>query len=203
MTVRLFVADDHPPVLDAISRYLADNGLDVVGTAGNGLEALAKIERARPAVAVVDSSMPGLDGVELTRRLGRIAPSTAVILYTGYGDQALLQDALDAGARGFVLKEAPLADLIRAIETTARGGVYVDSVLAGAVATRQSAPELTKREREVLRLLAEGCTNEQIGRELSISAETVRAHVAKASRKLGARTRTQAVATALRLSLIA
>lgn len=202
MSIRCLVADDHPPVLDAVSRYLTGSGIDVVGTASNGNEAIEKIERMRPQVALVDVRMPGLAGVEVVRQVAERAPGTAVIVYTGFADQALLQEALDGGARGIVLKEAPLADLIRAIETVARGDAYVDPVLGGMGTTRNGTPELTVREREVLRLLAEGYSNEEIGKVLFIAPDTVRTHVKKSCRKLGARTRTQAVATALRLSQI-
>jgi DNA-binding NarL/FixJ family response regulator len=157
-------------------------------------------------VALIDIRMPRLGGIEVARRSVTSAPNTAVILYTAYGDRALLTEALDAGARGFVLKEAPLADLARAIELVARGGTYVDPVLASFLASVQTAdklPALTQRERDVLRLLADGFSNEEIGKRLFISPETVRTHVRKAMDKLDADTRTQAVATALRQSLIA
>jgi DNA-binding NarL/FixJ family response regulator len=157
-------------------------------------------------VAVIDLRMPRISGIEATRRLARSAPDTAVVLYTAYGDRALLTEAIDAGARGFVLKEAPLADLVRAVQLIADGGSYVDPVLAGALATADAAahlPALTQRERDVLRLLADGLTNEEIGAQLFISPETVRTHIRKAMAKLEADTRTQAVATALRQSLIA
>jgi DNA-binding NarL/FixJ family response regulator len=150
--------------------------------------------------------MPKLGGIELSRRAQRSAPDTSILLYTGYGDRALLTEALDAGVRGFVLKEAPLGDLVRAVETVADGGVYVDPVLAGVFATASTTdklPALTQREREVLRLLADGLSNEEIGKRLFISAETVRTHVRKAMDKLDADTRTQAVARALRNQLIA
>jgi DNA-binding NarL/FixJ family response regulator len=114
-------------------------------------------------------------------------------------------DALDAGVRGFVLKDAPLQYLVRAVEVVAGGGTYVDPVLAGALALarlNKDLPELTQREREVLRLLAEGLSNEDIGKRLFISPETVRTHIRKAMGKLDADTRTEAVATALRQSLI-
>jgi DNA-binding NarL/FixJ family response regulator len=128
-----------------------------------------------------------------------------VILYTGYGDRALLTEALDAGARGFVLKEAPMEDIARAVQTVAAGGTYVDPVLAGTLATAagERVPQLTHRERDVLRLLADGHSNEEIGKRLYISAETVRTHVRKAMDKLDADTRTQAVAKALRQHVIA
>ncbi|MBV8079238.1 MAG: response regulator transcription factor [Actinobacteria bacterium] len=197
------IADDHPPILAALSRYLPEHGFEIVGTASTGEEAVEKLERMRPPVALVDMRMPGLDGLEVVRRVVLSSAGTALIVYTGAAGQADLQAALDAGARGFVMKEAPLPDLVRALQTAERGGVYVDPVLAGLATTHDRSPTLTARERDVLRLLADGCSNEEIGRKLFISPETVRAHVAKACRKLGARTRTQAVATALRLALIA
>jgi len=199
------VADDHPAVLDAVSEYLHETGVEVVSRAVDGEEALEKLEQRKPQVALVDVRMPRLGGIELARRAARSTPGTAVILYTGYGDRALLTEALDAGVRGFVLKEAPLEDLRRAVQIVAGGGQYVDPVLAGtlAVAAGERAPQLTQREREVLRLLAEGLSNEEIGKRLFISPETVRTHVRKAMEKLDADTRTQAVANALRRHLIA
>jgi DNA-binding NarL/FixJ family response regulator len=204
--ITCLVADDHPAMVEAICDTLADEGIDIVGRAVDGEEALAKIETRKPVVAVVDLRMPRVGGIEAARRIARSAPETAVILYTAYGDRALLTEAIDAGARGFVLKEAPLADLVRAVQTVAAGGTYVDPVLAGALATADATaklPALTQRERDVLRLLADGHSNEEIGKQLFISPETVRTHVRKAMAKLDADTRTQAVATALRQSLIA
>jgi DNA-binding NarL/FixJ family response regulator len=202
--VTCLVADDHPAVLEAVAGYLEASGIRVAGRARDGEEALAKIESLRPAIAVVDLLMPRVSGIEIAQAVSRDARETAVILYTGYGDRARLTEALDAGARGFVLKEAPMDDLVRAVETVARGGVYVDPVLAGMLAGAAAGGPvaLTQREREVLRLLADGRSNEEIGRRLFISAETVRTHVRKAMEKLGAETRTQAVAKAIRSSLI-
>jgi len=202
--VRAVVADDHPAVLRSVCDVLIAAGVDVVGRASNGEDAAAKIEATRPSVAVVDVRMPRLTGIEISARTSRTAPETAVILYTAYGDRALLIEALDAGVRGFVLKEAPLQDLTRAVDMVAGGAVYVDPVLAGVLASAESEriPQLTKREREVLRLLADGLTNEEIGKRLFLSPETVRTHVQKAMRRLEADTRTQAVALALRQSLI-
>jgi DNA-binding NarL/FixJ family response regulator len=204
--ITCIVADDHPAMVEAVADVLVDAGLSVVGRARDGEEALAKIETRMPDVALVDIRMPRLGGIDVAKAAAKVSPKTAVILYTGYGDRALLTEALDAGARGFVLKEAPLADLVRAIELVGRGGTYVDPVLAGFLAharVTSQIPELTQREREVLRLLADGCSNEEIGKTLFISPETVRTHVRKAMAKLDADTRTQAVATALRQSLIA
>jgi DNA-binding NarL/FixJ family response regulator len=204
--ITCFVADDHPAVVQAVVDVLEEAGIKVTGTARDGDEAASMIETDPPTVALLDLRMPRLSGIEVARRLGRTAPDTAVILYTAFGDRALLTEALDAGARGFVLKEAPLAEVVRAIQLVSGGRTYVDPVLAGvlssSVATGKMAA-LTQRERDVLRLLADGLSNEEIGKELFISPETVRTHVRKAMAKLDADTRTQAVATALRQSLIA
>ncbi|HKU59315.1 MAG TPA: response regulator transcription factor [Gaiellaceae bacterium] len=201
--ITVLVADDHPAVLEAVASYLADHGVDVVGRAQDGAEALELIERRLPQVAVVDVRMPNLGGIELARRL-RGKSDTQVLLFSGYGDRALLLEALDAGVRGFVLKEAPLEDLLRAVRALAAGDGYVDPVLAGSLAASvgERLPELTVRERDVLRLLADGLSNEEIGKKLFISAETVRTHLRKAMDKLGAETRTQAVAVALRDRII-
>jgi len=199
------VADDHPAMLTAVCDVLVEQGIEIVGRASNGQEALAKIEARRPAVALVDVRMPRMGGVELAREAARRAVGTALVFYTAYGDRALVTEALDLGVRGFVLKEAPLQDLARAIQIVARGGTYVDPVLAGVLASSEAArrlPALTQREREVLRCLSDGLSNEEIGKQLFISPETVRTHVRKAMEKLDADTRTQAVAMALRQHLI-
>jgi DNA-binding NarL/FixJ family response regulator len=198
------IADDHPAMLTAIADTLEASGVEIVGRASDGQDALAQIEAEQPRVALVDVRMPRLSGIEVATRAAVVAPNTSIIFYTAYGDRALLSEALDVGARGFVLKEAPLPDLVRAVERVAAGDAYVDPVLAGVLVSAQSdkIPSLTQREREVLRLLADGNSNEEIGKRLFISPETVRTHVRKAMAKLEADTRTQAVAIALRQSLI-
>ena len=199
------VADDHPAMLTAVAEILGRSGFEVVGRARDGAEALGLIESEKPALAIVDIRMPQLSGIEVAIRVATTAPGTAIVFYTAFGDRALLSEALDVGARGFVLKEAPLADLVRAAERVAAGEAYVDPVLAGVLVSSHftdRAPSLTQREREVLRLLADGLANEEIGKNLHISSETVRTHVRKAMAKLDADTRTQAVATALRQSII-
>jgi DNA-binding NarL/FixJ family response regulator len=203
---RCVIADDHPAIIDAVSRYLADvDDVEIVASAQNGEQALLLIEEHAPDVAVVDIRMPGLGGIDIARKLSAEGSKTAVILYTGHAERALLLEALDAGARGFLVKEAPLDDLARAIRTVCGGGTYVDPALAGLLAGPQAAerlPTVTRREREVLRLLADGMRNEQVAQELSISPLTVRTHVKNAMQKLEADTRTEAVAKALRDSLI-
>jgi DNA-binding NarL/FixJ family response regulator len=157
--IRCLVADDHPAIVDAVTRYLESiPEIDLVGVARDGHGALQMIRELRPEVCVLDIRMPGLGGIDVARSLEGDPDAPAVILYTGYSDRALLLEALDAGARGFLLKEAPLDDLLRAIRLAAEGKTYIDPALAGIVAGPEVAdrlPTLTKREREVLRLLAE------------------------------------------------
>ncbi|MDX6398544.1 MAG: hypothetical protein QOJ43_1952, partial [Gaiellaceae bacterium] len=107
------VADDHPAVVEAVVDVLTENGIDIAGRARDGGDAVEQIELHKPDVAILDLRMPGMSGIEVARQIGRTAPDTAVILYTAFGDRALLTEALDAGARGFVLKEAPLAEVVR------------------------------------------------------------------------------------------
>ncbi len=205
MAITCVIADDHPVVLEAVSTYLERTGIEIVAQARDGNEALEAIREHRPQVALVDVQMPRMGGMEVAREVSRTMPETGVILYTGTAEREILTEALDAGARAFLLKEAPLVDLVRAIETVAGGGVYVDPVLAGVIASSEEvrqSPKLTQREREVLRLLADGLRNEEIGKRLFISPETVRTHVRKATTKLEADTRTQAVAEAIRQHLI-
>ena len=204
--ISVLVADDHPPVLDSVSRVLEARGFRVVGTAGDGETALRLIIDRRPDVALVDVRMRSLSGVEVARRAAELAPATSVVLYTGAGDHELLRKALDAGARGFLLKDASLDEVARVLRQVAGGEVYVAPGLADALVTPEimaELPALTPREREVLALLAEGMTNDRAAAVLSLSPETIQTHVRKAMAKLHADTRTAAVATALRLALIA
>jgi DNA-binding NarL/FixJ family response regulator len=202
--ITCIVADDHPAVLAAVCRALEEDGdVEIVSRAGDGEQALAQIEAQRPAIALLDVRMPGLSGVEVARRLAG-DHETRVILYTAYGDPALVVEALDAGVRGFVVKQAPVEDLLRAIKLVARGSTYIDAAVAGALAGSEALgiPSLTKRERDVLRLLADGLRNEEIGERLFISPFTVRNHVETLMTKLEANSRSHAVATALRHALI-
>ena len=204
--IRCIVADDHPAVLAAVSDHIgfADD-LQLVGVAADGATALVLIGREGPDIAILDVQMPRLGGIEVTRQLVAEASATATILYTGFPERELLLDALDAGARGFVLKEAPINDLLRAIRTVAGGDSYIDPTLAPVLAGPAAAgrlPALTAREREVLELLAQGERNDDVARHLSLSPHTVQSHVRNAMTKLAADTRTQAVATAFRQSLI-
>jgi two-component system response regulator DesR len=185
-------------VLDALSRLLRADAIAVVATESDGMSALEAIRANAPDVAVLDVKLSGLSGIEIARSIDH---STAAILYTSYRDRMSLRDALDAGARALVLKEAPLDDMIRAIHAVAGGGMYIDPLLAGAAVATENL-SLTSRERDVLQMLADGEKHEAIEAALSIAPDTVRAHVRNAMRKLEVNTRTQAVAEALRRSLI-
>jgi two-component system, NarL family, response regulator DesR len=198
------IADDHPPIIDCLTRYLTGAGFTIVSTAHDGEAALEQIVTHNPKVCIADVRMPHIDGLELARRAATAAPDTAVLLYSGISDRGLVSDALDAGANGFALKDAPLDDLARALDTVAAGGMYIDPVLGAALASRpdDDRKPLSEREREVLRLLSEGGSYAEIGSSLFLSPDTVRSHAQRAMQKLGARTRTQAVAVALREAVI-
>jgi DNA-binding NarL/FixJ family response regulator len=196
-TIRCIVADDHPAILDAVCRFLEGEA--------DGEGALRLIEEHEPQIALLDIRMPGFGGIDIAAKLVAASSPVSVVLFTAYPERALLLAALDVGVRGFILKEAPLDELLRAIRIVAGGGSYIDPSLAGVLAgpaANERMLTLTKRERDVLRLLSEGMRDEQAGRTLSISPLTVRTHVQHAMAKLKCDTRTQAVAVALRESLI-
>ncbi len=201
---RCLIADDHPALLTAVASYVEGNGFDLIGTAVDGPEALELAESARPDVALVDFRMPRLGGVELVKQLCASVPEAKILVYTADARDSEVAELLAAGAHGVVLKEAPLVDLVRALKAVLDGRSYVDPAYAGlGLVGPQRRTDLTQRETEVLCLLAEGLSYEAIGKELSISGETVRTHVRKACERLDAGTSTQAVATALRQRLIA
>jgi DNA-binding NarL/FixJ family response regulator len=197
---RCLLADDHPALTVAISAYLSQNGFTIVGPVADGRRAVTLATEERPELALIDYRMPKLAGAELILALRSASPETRIAVYTAEADEAVAHEVLEAGAVALVLKEAPLADLVRALEAALAGGSYLDPALAGS---GSPAKRLTQRELDVLELLAEGLQHEEIGRRLGISSETVRTHLRKACDRLGAGTRTQAVATALRLGLIA
>jgi DNA-binding NarL/FixJ family response regulator len=197
--VRCLVADDHPALTAAVTAYLGAHGFEVVGPAADGTRAVALARDEQPELALVDFRMPRLQGVELIAALRLNSPSTGICVYTADADDSTADDAIAAGAAGIVLKESPLGDVVSALRAVRAGDSYVDPRVAGRQSLRG---KLTQRELDVLELLAEGLPHEEIGRRLGISSETVRTHLRKASNRLDASTRTQAVATALRLGLI-
>jgi two-component system, NarL family, nitrate/nitrite response regulator NarL len=204
---RCIVADDHPALVTAVVDLLGANGYDVVGTANDGQAALTAATDAAPDLALVDYRMPRLHGGELVRRLRQACPTARVAVYTAEADSSVVAEVLDAGAEAVVLKESPLGDLVRALDSVLAGRPYVDAALASVAFDGRlkavGAPALTSRELEVLELLSEGLSHQAIARRLDIGSETVRTHARKAAGRLGAKTRTQAVASAIRLRLIA
>ena len=202
---RIVVADDHPVFREGLVTVLTDRGLDVVAEADSGEAAIEAVQEHAPHVVLMDLAMPGMGGVEATRRIAAEHPSTAVLVVTMNADDESVFAALKAGARGYLVKESAAADIARAVESVARGEVVLGSrvsttVLAaasGSAPPREEAfPQLTAREREVLVLVARGYDNARIGRHLGLSEKTVRNNVSTVLAKLPAATRAEAVALA-------
>jgi DNA-binding NarL/FixJ family response regulator len=196
---RCLIADDHPALTSAVSAYLAESGFEIVGPAVDGRGAVELVAAEKPELALVDYRMPRLSGPELVRAVKDASPDTRIAIYTADADADIAEAVFEAGAAALILKAAPLADLVRALQALLNGNSYLDP---GLHRVAQPSSRLTERELDVLRLLAEGFPHEEIGKTLGISSETVRTHLRKASDRLGASTRTQAVATALRMGLI-
>jgi DNA-binding NarL/FixJ family response regulator len=197
---KLAIIDDHQAMREGLQAMLAGSGMEVVGTAGSVQEGLDLIGEVDPDVAVVDIRLPDGSGTELTRRVLERQPGLGIVLYTGDDDTELLFEGLDSGARGYALKAGSLDELRLAIQQVAEGGTYVDPrldrMLLSPPATSRVS-QLSPREREIMHLMAEGLTAEQISGEIVISIETVRTHVRNAIRKLQARNRVHAIAIAL------
>jgi DNA-binding NarL/FixJ family response regulator len=197
-TVNVVVVDDHVALRRGMELLLRREGYHVVGTADDAEQAEQLILRRRPDVALVDLSLPGENGADLTRRLLEHEPDLRIILYTGSADEDELLDGLRAGAAGFALKSGDPNELKAAIRTVAEGGDYIDPRLTPLL--RRAAPGrklLSPREREILELLAHGLSGEDAAKQLYLSSETVRTHVRNAMAKLDASTRVHAVALAM------
>jgi DNA-binding NarL/FixJ family response regulator len=197
-TVNVVVVDDHVALRRGMELLLRREGYHVVGTADDAEQAEQLILRRRPDVALVDLSLPGENGADLTRRLLEHEPELRIILYTGSADEEELLDGLRAGAAGFALKSGDPNELKAAIRTVAEGGDYIDPRLTPLL--RRAAPGrklLSPREREILELLAHGLSGEDASKQLYLSSETVRTHVRNAMAKLDASTRVHAVALAM------
>jgi DNA-binding NarL/FixJ family response regulator len=198
------IVDDHEVVREGLRLSLSRAPhIRVVGEASDGEQAIEIVERRRPDVVVMDVRMPGMDGLEATRQITEKVPGTAVLIFTAFSERSLLARGLDSGAKGYILKEAPHETLLRAVERVATGEGYIDPALMPAfLSGRDQADMLTGREREILQLLADGLSNADVAAKLFISQETVKSHVRHILAKLEADTRTQAVAIALRESII-
>lgn len=207
--IRVVVADDHKVVRAGIRELLADEAdIAVVGEARDGSEAVALALDLRPDVVVMDVNMPGLSGVEATRRIRAAAPAVRVLVLTAYQDAPFVDGLLDAGAGGYILKTAEGQEIVRAVRATAAGQAAIDPAVAPRLIARLAHPvpqadALTERELEVLRLVARGRTNKQIGAALRISDRTAQNHLANIYAKLGVASRTEAVTVGLQRNLIA
>jgi DNA-binding NarL/FixJ family response regulator len=202
--ITCLIVDDHEVVREGLRLSLSRAAhVRVIGEAADGASAVALAERRRPDVVIMDVRMPGMDGLQATKLLSEKLPDTAVLIFTAYSERSLLGRGLESGAKGYILKEAPHATLLRAIEKVAGGESYVDPALMPAFLTGKDKDDmLTGREREILQLLADGMSNADVAAKLFISQETVKSHVRHILAKLEADTRTHAVAIALREAII-
>jgi two-component system, NarL family, response regulator DegU len=210
MAIRVLLADDHRLVREGLRRTLADAGLEVVGEAEDGEQAQQLAIRLRPDVVLMDVSMPGSDGIAVTRRLRSRAPETRVVILTMHDDPELLERAWAAGAVGYLVKDASGADVVEGVRR-AHAGARAISPSLSAAATREGpgeggvpevAPGLSDRERQVLQLLADGQRPTEVADRLVISPKTVRNHIGNIYAKLGVNDRSQAIVVALRRGLI-
>jgi DNA-binding NarL/FixJ family response regulator len=202
--IRVLVADDHPIVRGGLVALLGTlEGIEVVGEASDGADAVREALLCRPDVVVLDLRMPRLDGVEAARRIVRDLPGTAVLVLTMFDEDELVADALSAGARGYLLKGAEPEEIERAVRAVAAGAAILAPQVAAHVLHRAARPpaqmafpELTPRERDVLRLIASGRANGEIAPALGIAPKTVGNHVSAIFLKLGVATRAEAIVRA-------
>ncbi len=205
MPLRLVLIEDHQALREGLELLLDREGLDVVGTAGTAGEGRELIERLAPDVALVDIRLGEESGITLTKTLVDADPERRIVLYTGSSEIELLISGLDSGARGYALKDGTPSELTTALTTVASGGTYVDPRLHPALLSRratQTQRVLSKREREIMDLLAQGLTGEQVAERLFLSPETIKTHIRNAMNKLEANTRVHAIAIALREGFI-
>lgn len=202
---RILLADDHPIVLGGLRNLIAMEGdFELVGECTSGPAALKLIRETKPDLAIVDISMPGLNGIVLSRQLRAEIPSVRVLVLTLHEDRAYLRQALDAGARGYILKMSASEILVPAIRAVLAGGLYVDPALAnqmfeysrvrsGSPQAPARGPTLTERESEVLKFAAQGYTNKEIAGRLGVSVKTIETYKLRGMEKLGLKTRAEIV----------
>ncbi|MBI4295862.1 MAG: response regulator transcription factor [Chloroflexi bacterium] len=204
MTISIVLVDDHPVVRYGVRALLqAESDLDIVGESGDGLEAIKLVGKLQPDVLVLDLMLGGMSGLEVTRQAIRNSPKTGVVILSMHSSEAYVLEALQAGARAYVLKESTSSELVHAIREVAAGHHYLcpplsERAIEAYVQRTESTPldpydTLTTREREVLQLTAQGCTNAEIAAKLYISRRTVEVHRAHVMRKLGLQNQTQLV----------
>jgi len=211
MAIKVVLADDHTLVRQGLRQYLEmDEDIKVVGEASSGQEVLTQIQSKQPDVLVLDLRMPGMDGLEVARRVQEDFPDVGVMMLSAYDYRQFVVEAVRAGARGYVLKSMDAEQLVQAVHLVATGNMVFDPQVVVALAEELSRAKereqkgdiLTSREIEVLQLLAFGHSNKDIAERMEISAETVKTHLEHIFRKLGTSDRTAAVAEALRRRVI-
>ena len=206
--IRVLIADDHRILLDALEAVLTAQGFDVVGAAENGRRALMLAQERRPEVVVLDSAMPVMGGLDAAREILRRAPSTGVLLVTGYGEEYLVTEALRLGIRGVVIQAQGVQDLMQAIRDVREGAIYVSpcysrSIVEALARGKRTEPgQLTAREVQVLRLIADGRTMKQAAVALAISVRTAECHRASVMDKLHIHDTASLVRYAIRQGLV-
>ena len=201
---RIVLADDHPIVLDGLRNLIrAETDFELVGEAASGLAALKVIRDQRPDVAVLDISMPEINGIVLSRKLAAEIPQVSVLMLTLHEDRAYLNQALEAGVRGYVLKRSAVENLVQAIRAVLVGGLYIDPAISarphdgkrssGKIIPHGGAPALTEREAAVLRMAGWGLTNKEIASRLDVGVKSVETYKARGLEKLGLKTRAELV----------
>jgi DNA-binding NarL/FixJ family response regulator len=206
--VRLLIADDHTVMRNGLAAMFGhDDGVEIVAIACNGTDAAEEAVRTQPDVALIDLSMPEVDGVEATRRIRAGSPGTRVVILTAFAETEKVLDALAAGACGYLLKDADPEEIIRGVAAAGAGhspfSPQAASALLTLAARKTTAASLSPRELEVLTLVVEGLPNKQIARRLTISEKTVKAHLTNVFARIGVLDRTQAALWAVRNGIVA
>ena len=206
--IKVLISDDHPIVRDGLRGiFTGENGFEVLGEAADGAEAVALAERLRPDVVLMDLRMPGTDGVTAITELARLGNPARVLVLTTYDTDSDVLPAIEAGATGYLLKDAPREELFRAVRAAARGEAVLSPAVASRLMGRMRSPApareaLSQRELEVLTLVARGSTNKEAAKKLFISEATVKTHLLHAYAKLGVKDRAAAVAVAFERGLL-
>jgi two-component system NarL family response regulator len=191
--ISVIIADDHPITREGLALILrSEPGISVLGQAGDGFEAIECYRTYRPDVAILDLQMPRLNGLGATRQIMSTSPQARILLFTTYDGDEDIYRAMHAGARGYILKDAAQEDVFKAIRAIHLGQRYLSPPVGAKLADSQVSRGLTERERQVLKLLAEGQANKEIGAITGISESTVKTHVASIIEKLGVKSRTEA-----------